>query len=115
MSDTKNLWNKVKEEVNTMSIEPIREWLDVKENRRDYRGSTGKDGIGDYYCIPVDVLHKCGMSIEEIFQGKTAIEEQEWRRKHMCIQCGEIASTLDHDEWCDICKSNAEEDYRLDN
>ena len=68
-----------------MSIEPIREWLDVKENRKGYLGHSGKDGIGAYYCIPVDVLKDCGMSIDEIFQGKSAIEEREWRRKHVCI------------------------------
>ena len=53
-----------------LSIEPIREWLDVKENRRGYFGSTGKNGIGDYYCIPIEVLIKCGISIDELFFGK---------------------------------------------
>ena len=84
-------------------LEPIREWLDVKEHRRGYLGSTGKDGIGDYYCIPVSVLKDCGMSIDEIFYGKTYVEEQEWRSKHTCIKCGEMASSLDHDEFCSTC------------
>ena len=57
-------------------IEPIREWLDVKENRRGYFGSTGKNGIGDYYCIPIDVLIKCGISIDELFYGKSNTEEE---------------------------------------
>ena len=108
MNKTTDLWKKVKEEVNAMSIEPIREFLDVKENRRGYFGSMGKSGIGDYYCIPIDVLIKCGISIDELFQGKTAIEEQEWRSKHMCIKCGEIASSLNHDEWCTQCAWEAE-------
>ena len=51
-------------------LEPIREWLDVKEHRRGYFGSTGKEGIGDYYCIPIDVLIKCGMSVDELFFGR---------------------------------------------
>ena len=58
-----------------LTIEPIREWLDIKENRRGYIGDTGKNGIGTYYCIPVDVLRKCGMSIDEIFYGKTHAEK----------------------------------------
>ena len=102
MNKTTDLWNKVKEEVNTMSIEPIREWLDVKENRRGYLGHSGKDGIGSYYCIPTDVLHKCGMSIEEIFQGKTAIEEQEWRRNHVCCYCEGTFPEL-KDSACESC------------
>ena len=108
MNKTTDLWKKVKDEVNTMSIEPIREWLDVKENRRGYLGHSGKDGIGSYYCIPTDVLYKCGMSIDEIFQGKTAIEEQEWRRRHICIKCGEISPSLDDDEFCTLCAIEAE-------
>ena len=80
MNKTTDLWNKVKEEVNAMSIEQIREFLDVKENRRGYFGSMGKSGIGDYYCIPIDVL----------------------------IKCGEIASSLNHDEWCTQCAWEAE-------
>ena len=103
MSDTKNLWNKVKEEVNTMSIEPIREWLDVKENRRGYLGDTGREGIGTYYCIPVDVLKDCGMSIDEIFQGKTAIEEQEWRRNHVCNYCETVHKNLSDNGSCENC------------
>ena len=91
-----------------MNIEPIREWLDVKENRKGYLGHSGKDGIGAYYCIPVDVLKDCGMSIDEIFQGKSAIEERAWRRKHVCIQCGEAYSSLDEDEFCHHCAEEAE-------
>jgi len=79
-----DLWNKVKQAIQTdhdeFTIEPIREFLDDKETRNNYRGSMGKGGIGDYYCIPVDVLHKCGMSIDEIFFGKTQVEETERRR-----------------------------------
>lgn len=84
MTEHDDLWNKVKQAIESeddeFTIEPIREFLDDDENRRGYRGSTGKGGIGDYYCIPVDVLHKCGMSIDEIFYGKTKVEETERRR-----------------------------------
>ena len=103
MNKTTDLWKKVKEEVNAMSIEPIREWLDVKENRKGYLGDTGREGIGTYYCIPVSVLKDCGMSIDEIFYGKSHVEEQEWRRKHICIKCGEMASSLDKNELCSTC------------
>ena len=103
MNKTTDLWKKVKEEVNAMSIEPIREFLDVKENRRGYFGSMGKAGIGDYYCIPIDVLIKCGISVDELFQGKTAIEEQEWRRNHLCSVGEEMASSLDENELCSTC------------
>ena len=110
MTEHDDLWNKVKQAIQTdhdeFTIEPIREFLSNDENRRGYRGSTGKGGIGDYYCIPVDVLHKCGMSIDEIFYGKAYVEKQEFNRKHMCIKCGEIAKSLDDDEKCiDCCRA----------
>ena len=54
------------------TIEPIREWLDDRENRRGWLGSSRKHG--EYYCIPVAVLRDCGLSIDEIFHGKTYLK-----------------------------------------
>ena len=89
-----------------MSIEPIRAWLDKKENRKATRGIDSYDGegIGPYYCIPLDVFRKCGMDDDEFWYGKSTHHKQTFERRHQCWKCDGIFVKMSGDSLCEPCQ-----------
>ena len=98
-----SLWQKVKNEISkNLSMDPLRDWLDIDENRKGYRGNS--NAIGTYYCIPAQVLIECGLDSEEVFMGRTYYWDMEFKRKHVCAFCEKTVRRLNVNMECENCE-----------